>query len=368
MELIGKMSQPERNIIKFEDILAREEKSNVLFFNYDNEAFMNTGIQESGGTPPFASTTTGPGGEKIPGKIGVKQDLVTPFAFYGTKSLFLATANPAYPNDFMGKIADALKTNGSAFIQSYSDCMRGWRHGASDSLAISKLATDCGYWPLYTIRIKEGVLKFSYYRGLDVNKEKFVEYLKSMGRFKHLFKPKFMEREIDEIIYLTEQRNTRLKKLIEAFGAEKPVDIYRVNRKKLEPQEHLLPGHGLCPGCGAGMVLNQMATAAYAVSGTNMIYVNNTSCSEVSTSKDFVTSWKVPWVHHLFESGATIADAISTSYKILKSKGYYDGEVPYVIHIGGDGSTYDIGFQFLKAALIRTSSFVEMNEYLENQK
>ena len=61
------MSQPERNTIKLEDILARHEKSNVLFFNYDNEAFMNTGIQESGGTPPFASTTTGPGGEKEQG-------------------------------------------------------------------------------------------------------------------------------------------------------------------------------------------------------------------------------------------------------------------------------------------------------------
>ncbi len=109
------MSKPERKTINFEDILARDGKSNVLFFNYDNEAFMNTGIQESGATPPFASTTTGPAGEKIPGKIGVKQDLVTPFAFYGTKALFLATTNPAYPNDFMGKVADALKSNGSAF-------------------------------------------------------------------------------------------------------------------------------------------------------------------------------------------------------------------------------------------------------------
>ena len=361
------MSQPERNTIKLEDILARDEKCNVLFFNYDNEAFMNTGIQESGGTPPFASTTTGPGGEKIPGKIGVKQDLVTPFAFYGTKSLFLATTNPAFPNDFMGKVADALKTNGSAFIQAYSDCMRGWRHGASDALKISKLATDCGYWPLYTIRVKDGMPTFSYYRGLDINKEKFVEYLKSMGRFRHLFKPQFLEKEIDEIIYLTEQRNLKLKGLIEQFGAEKPLEVYRVNRKTLEPQQHLHPGHGLCPGCGAGMVLNQLASAATAVAGNNVIYVNNTSCSEVSTSKDFVTSWKVPWVHHLFESGATIADAISTTYKILKSKDEFSGEIPYVIHIGGDGSTYDIGFQFLKAALIRTSSFVEMNEYLKEK-
>jgi pyruvate/2-oxoacid:ferredoxin oxidoreductase beta subunit len=359
------MASQEKNIIKMEDLLTRKGKCNVLFLNYDNEAFMNTGIQESGGTPPFASTTTGPGGEKVPGKIGIKQDLVTPFAFFGTKSLFLATVNPAYPNDLMGKVMEALKTNGSAFIQAYSDCMRGWRHEASEAVDVAKLATDSGYWPLYTVRIKEGIPKFSYYRGLDVDKEKFVEYLKSMGRFKHLFKPKFMEKEIDEIIYYTEERNKRVKGLIKQFGSEKPAELYRINRKVLEPQTHMYPGHGLCPGCGAGMVLNQLTTAATAVAGNNIIYVNNTSCSEVSTSKDFVSSWKVPWVHHLFESGATVAEAISTAYKILKSKHEFDGEIPYVIHIGGDGSTYDIGFQFLKAALIRTSSFVEMNEYLQ---
>ncbi|NVM36513.1 MAG: hypothetical protein HWN81_13030, partial [Candidatus Lokiarchaeota archaeon] len=353
--------------LKIEDILQRTGKCNVLFLCYDNEAFMNTGIQESGGTPPYASTTTGPAGEKIPGKIGIKQDLVTPFGFYGTKSLFLATVNPAYPNDLMGKIIDALKTNGSAFIQAYSDCMRGWRHGAEDAVEISKLATDCGYWPLYTIRVNDGIPTFWYYRGLDVDKEKFVEYLKSMGRFKHLFKPKFLEKEIDEIIYYTEQRNEKLKRLIDTFGTEKPVEIYRLNRKMLEPQSHILPGHGLCPGCGAGMILSQMATAATQVAGNNIIYVNNTSCSEVSTSKDNFTSWKVPWVHHLFESGATVAEAIATAYKILKTKGLYNGEIPYIIHIGGDGSTYDIGFQFLKAALIRTSSFTEMNEYLDQK-
>jgi len=359
--------KPERKVIEFNEILKRKEKSNVLFFNYDNEAFMNTGIQESGGTPSFASTTTGPAGEKIPGKIGVKQDLVTPFAFYGTKSLFLATTNPAYPADFMGKVADALKSNGSSFIQSYSSCMRGWRHGAKDAFKISKLATDCGYWPLYTIRVKDGIPKFSYYRGLTIDKDKFVEYLKSMGKFRHLFKPKFMEKKIDEIIFYTQQRNEKLISLIRQFGTEKEIDFYKVDRKRLQPQQHLHPGHGLCPGCGAGMVLNQMATAATAVAGNNIIYVNNTSCVEVSTAKDNVISWKVPWVHHLFESGATIADALSVSKKILKSKGLYKNEIPYVIHIGGDGSTYDIGFQFLKAAMIRTSSFVEMNEYL-NQK
>jgi pyruvate/2-oxoacid:ferredoxin oxidoreductase beta subunit len=245
--------------------------------------------------------------------------------------------------------------------------MRGWRHDAKDAFKISKLATDCGYWPLYTVRVKDGMPKFTYYRGLTIDKDKFVEYLKSMGKFKHLFRPKFLEEKIDEIIFYTQQRNDKLLSLIRQFGTEKEADFYKVDRKRLEPQQHLHPGHGLCPGCGAGQVLNQLATAATAVAGKNIIYVNNTSCVEVSTSKDNVTSWKVPWVHHLFESGATVAEAISVSKKILKSKGLYKNEIPYVIHIGGDGSTYDIGFQFLKAALIRTSSFVEMNEYL-NQK
>ncbi len=362
------MSKPERNIIKMEELLERDQKTNVMFLNYDNEAFMNTGIQESGGTPPFAATTTGPAGEKIPGKVGIKQDLVTPFGFFGSNSLFLATVNPAYPNDFMGKIVEGLKTNGSSFIQAYADCMRGWRHAGSETIKISKLATDCGYWPLYTIRVKDGIPRFSYYRGLDIDKDKFVEYLKSMGRFKHLFKPKFMEEQIDKIIYYTEQRNKKLKILIDAFGTKNPVDIYRVNRKKLADQTHLLPGHGLCTGCGAGIFLNQMATAVTQVAGNNVIYVNNTSCAEVSTSKDNVISWRVPWVHHLFESGATVADAISTTYKILKSKGLYDGKIPYIVHIGGDGSTYDIGFQFLKAAIIRTSTMIEMNVYLKDQK
>ena len=53
------------------DILARTERNTVLYISYDNEAFMNTGIQESGTTPFGASTTTGPGGEKIKGKIGI---------------------------------------------------------------------------------------------------------------------------------------------------------------------------------------------------------------------------------------------------------------------------------------------------------
>jgi pyruvate/2-oxoacid:ferredoxin oxidoreductase beta subunit len=111
-------------------------------------------------------------------------------------------------------------------------------------------------------------------------------------------------------------------------------------------------------------MLNQLTSAAYAVAKENIIFVNNTCCVEVATSKDDVTSWQVSWVHQLFESGSTVADAISTTYRILKNKGLAK-EVPYVIHIGGDGSTVNIGFQFLKSAIVRSCGFQIMNENLK---
>jgi pyruvate/2-oxoacid:ferredoxin oxidoreductase beta subunit len=350
------------NIIKIEDLIARKAMNTVLYFNYDNEAFMNTGIQESGSTPFACSTTTSPGGEEIKGKVGIKQDIVNPFAFIGTKSSFIATVNIAYPNDLIGKVIEAMKTPGGGFIQAYAPCPRGWRYQGFETNTIAKLATDCGFFPLFTIRVKNGVPTYSYSRPLKFDKDKFIEYIKSLGKFSHLFKPKFEENLLNEVVAQAEARLGNVQKLIEKFGAENPMDVYQLDVKKLKPQEHIAPGYGLCPACGAGTVLNQLATAATQVAGNNIIYVNNTCCVEVATSKDNFTSWKTSWIHHLFESGATVADAIATTYRIMKYKGIVK-EVPYVIHIAGDGSTYDIGYQFLKSALVRSSSFDIQNKY-----
>ena len=67
--------RPKSKLIKIDDLLKRDAHNHFLYINYDNEAYMNTGIQESGATPSFASTTTGPGGKLIKGKIGIKQDI-----------------------------------------------------------------------------------------------------------------------------------------------------------------------------------------------------------------------------------------------------------------------------------------------------
>ena len=91
------------NIIDVNDLLKREEKHTVLFFNYDNEAFMNTGIQESGSTPFACSTTTGPGGKEIKGKVGVKQDILNPIGILGNKIILLCYSKFSISFGFHGK-------------------------------------------------------------------------------------------------------------------------------------------------------------------------------------------------------------------------------------------------------------------------
>ncbi len=360
-------------VIKMADILARSERHSVLYISYDNEAFMNTGIQESGTTPFGASTTTGPGGEKVKGKIGIKEDYILGFSLLGHKSAYFATANMAYPADFMGKVMDAMKTEGGGFIQVYAPCPRGWRHPSSTTLKVAKLATESGYWPLITMKVKNGQPTYYYtkvpgmikpndetgdYIGTD--DDKLVELLKSQGKFRHLLKPEFLEKNIDELFGQVKARNANLNNLLQSLGGEDKQIRYSVPIMKLPQQKHINPGHGLCPGCGAGMVLNQLTTASYTVAGDQCMYFNNTCCVEVATSKDDVPSWQTSWMHQLFESGATVADAVSTAYRIMKNKGIKKS-VPYIIHIGGDGSTVNIGFQFLKSAIVRSSGYQILN-------
>lgn len=356
-------------VIKAKEILSWKTNNYLLYFNYDNEAFMNTGIQESGSTPFGASTTTGPAGKAIPGKVGIKQDIIEGFAFMGMQSAFLATTSTAYPNDFIGKIVEALKTPGAAFIQVLASCDRGWRHPVNISNKINKLAVDSGVWPLYTIRVKDGRPTYAMNRKIhfETMEEKLAEYLGLMGRFRHLVKPEFKEQVIPVILDAVKARAENVIKLTKAFGnPEHQLETYIVDYKEIPAQEIVNPGHGLCQGCGAGMALNQLALAANWAAGKNIIITNNTSCSEVSLSKDDVPNWKIPWVHHLFETCATTGDAIATTFRILKAKGLHKGDIPRVIAIGGDGSTYDIGFQFLKAALHRTGTWGIMNPLIKD--
>ena len=162
---------------------ALERGHNFTYVCYDNEAYMNTGIQRSGATPMGASTTTAPAGEVEPGKRENKKDLTQIAAAHNVP--YCAQASPHRPRDLMAKVIKAVETDGPCFINIISPCPRGWRYEPGDSIKIAQLAVDTCVWPVY--EIEDGRLSISY---KPREKKPVREWLKSQGRFRHLFAPK----------------------------------------------------------------------------------------------------------------------------------------------------------------------------------
>ncbi len=162
---------------------ALERGHDLTYICYDNEAYMNTGIQRSGATPKGAYTTTAPAGKVEPGKRENKKDLTAIAAAHGIP--YCAQASPHRPRDLMGKVQKAVATEGPCFINIISPCPRGWRYEPGDSIRIAQLAVDTCMWPVY--EIENGKLSISY---KPREKKPIREWLKSQGRFRHLFAPK----------------------------------------------------------------------------------------------------------------------------------------------------------------------------------
>ena len=157
-----------------------ERGDDVLFVCFDNEAYMNTGIQRSGLTPLAAATTTSPAGKIWWGKMLKKKDV--PAIVAGHRIPYVATASPGYYADLKNKVKKALSFTGPKYIQVLSPCPLGWRSDPAMSVEIAKLAVQCGIYPLY--EIVNGELRVT----IKVEKRKPVEeYLKLQGRFRHLF-------------------------------------------------------------------------------------------------------------------------------------------------------------------------------------
>ncbi len=155
-----------------------ERGQKVLYVCYDNEAYMNTGIQRSGATPKYASTTTTPGLKAIPGKTEYHKPLPFIVAAHGA---YVATANVAFPHDFMAKIKKAFEFDGPSYIQVFSPCPTGWKHPSDLTIAIAKLAFNTNIYPLY--EIENGVLKISRKPAKQIP---VGDYLGKQGRFKHM--------------------------------------------------------------------------------------------------------------------------------------------------------------------------------------
>lgn len=156
-----------------------ERGHDVLYIVYDNEAYMNTGIQRSGATPFGAWTTTTPVGKVWHGEWRNKKDIVA--IALAHRVSYVATINPAYIPDIYMKINKAMQAPGPKLIHAYSPCVPGWRYEPAMTVTIAKLAVQTGVWINY--EIENGVLNVT----TPVPKRKPVtEYLKTQGRFRHL--------------------------------------------------------------------------------------------------------------------------------------------------------------------------------------
>jgi pyruvate ferredoxin oxidoreductase beta subunit len=190
---------------------AVERGHDFLFVLYDNEAYMNTGIQRSGGTPLGASTTTSQAGRVVPGKLQQKKPIADIMVAH--EMPYVATAAPYYWKDLITKARKGIEVDGPAFLHAFAPCPRGWRSDSSKSIELSRLAVETCVFPLWEAVNGEYQLSTpSKVIALAPQKKKPVkEYLQSQGRFRHLFTPK-NEKILEEIQRLTDERWKRLLK------------------------------------------------------------------------------------------------------------------------------------------------------------
>jgi pyruvate ferredoxin oxidoreductase beta subunit len=157
-----------------------ERGHKALYVCYNNEAYMNTGIQRSGATPLGAWTTTTPVGSVIPGKPRNRKDLTAIAAAHDIP--YAAQASPHNWRDLMKKVRKAVDANGASFINVLSSCNRGWRHETDQALEVTRLGVETCYWPLY--EVEDGQWKLTY---RPKEKLPIEEFIKPQGRFRHLF-------------------------------------------------------------------------------------------------------------------------------------------------------------------------------------
>ncbi|MFR1640000.1 MAG: thiamine pyrophosphate-dependent enzyme [Eggerthellaceae bacterium] len=125
---------------------AIDRNDDVLYICYDNEAYMNTGIQKSSLTPFGAKTTTTPAGSNMRGCLTQKKNMFEIVAAHGIP--YAATASIGYLNDFMRKVEHAASIRGTKYIHVMAPCPTGWGCGVDETVDISKDIVDCGLWYL----------------------------------------------------------------------------------------------------------------------------------------------------------------------------------------------------------------------------
>lgn len=175
-----------------------ERGHNILYVCYDNEAYMNTGVQRSGLTPFDGWTSTSPSGKVSWGNQTDKKNMPAIAAAHGIP--YVATATVAYLKDLEKKVKKALDIVGPKYLQIHCPCPLGWAHEPYDTIKVAKLAVQTGLIPIY--EMENGVI--TSVRKI-AQKKPVEEYLKIQGRFKHLFRKSGFEEELKRIQALADE-------------------------------------------------------------------------------------------------------------------------------------------------------------------
>ncbi len=168
-----------------------ERGHDILYVCYDNEAYMNTGVQRSGATPYAASTTTSPAGRASFGEDHPKKNLPAICAAHGIP--YVATASMAFFADLKRKVRKALGIRGPKYIHVHVPCPPGWGYPEKDTVEIGKLAVETGLFPL--VEWEDGEVT----RVRKIKRLPVEEYLKPQRRFRHLFRTEEGKAKLAEI-------------------------------------------------------------------------------------------------------------------------------------------------------------------------
>ena len=177
---------------------AIDRSDNIIYICYDNEAYMNTGIQKSGLTPFGAKTTTTPAGHNVRGNIRPKTNMFEIAAAHDIP--YAATATVGYMTDCLNKVKKASEIKGTKYIHVIAPCPTGWGVAVNETVDIAREIVDCGLWYLAEYENGEFTLTHDPKEFTDVS-----AYLRKQGRFRHLTD--------EDIAVITESRDKKWNRI-----------------------------------------------------------------------------------------------------------------------------------------------------------
>ena len=170
-----------------------ERNDDVLFICYDNEGYMNTGVQRSGATPAAARTATTQAVGDEPGNV-FGQGKSMPLIAMAHEIPYVATATIADLHDLEAKVERAMEFHGARYLHVLVSCPLGWGTGSNESIRVARLAVESGLFPVFEAEAGEVTAVSSIRSQLKVE-----EYVRPQRRYAHLFKPVERRDVIDRI-------------------------------------------------------------------------------------------------------------------------------------------------------------------------